>query len=437
MRVAVDDVVFLEHYDHRNRRVLSNVATLAAIGGGTVITLGMFKALFGSCPTVYSLDEEERVLEAELFSHSISARYQDNDLDRLQLKPGPDGSVTINVANEALETHYIDSLSLLVVDHPTSYEAFPMAAQGVILMGEEAPLLSAVSKSDDDVTNRLAERDGNAYQSGTKLLEAFSQSFEDDWIELAIKIPADSGALNLAMKARNTLFSTVFLYDVAIGSQGFNALDWMGSEIEDPAYAREFTAWYQQHFGIKVQVEQDGVFRDAGEFTPTGPVAWHLAGTTIPVTGEGVMKLRLSFMPDNWAIDWVAAGVTERPAMVSQTLIKPNQVESLRGNNAAGAKALVASADENYLLTQPGDLYQVTFNPPPQDPGLARSYFLKSNGYYTEWVRMDWITRNGEANKPEVFELSDGLLQRTAEIWLRKKEQFEQQFYSSKLPVRR
>lgn len=83
------------------------------------------KAFFGSCPTVYSFEGEKYSLQAECFSYSVSAGLETEDLDRIYQGDAVDGHLVLNVRNEALETHYINQMKVLAVDHSERYEAFP------------------------------------------------------------------------------------------------------------------------------------------------------------------------------------------------------------------------------------------------------------------------------------------------------------------------
>jgi hypothetical protein len=74
----------------------------------------------------------------------------------------------------------------------------------------------------------------------------------------------------------------------------------------------------------------------------------------------------------------------------------------------------------------------VRFETEDPDSGFSQSYMLAAQGYYTEWVRENWIR-----NRPDVqFELNDRLIVQAQEEWRKKKEEFERQFFESKIPVR-
>ena len=62
-----------------------------------------------------------------------------------------------------------------------------------------------------------------------------------------------------------------------------------------------------------------------------------------------------------------------------------------------------------------------------------RSFFLSSQGYYTEWIRPEWIRT---ANPPREFRPSGETVARLMERWLEEKEAFQQRFFETRIPVR-
>ena len=126
--VALDSISGLEYFDKSLKgsrlagSLLLGTVTTGEIALGSLIIL---KAIFGSCPTVYSVDNSGEHLEGECFSYSIGRRFENVDLDRLSMPNIVDGRLTLRLKNEALETHYINQFNLVYADHPRGTEAFP------------------------------------------------------------------------------------------------------------------------------------------------------------------------------------------------------------------------------------------------------------------------------------------------------------------------
>ncbi len=88
-RVPLDRVAALESYETRVREAESILAsaltTPVAVMGGIVL----FKALFGSCPTIYAPGDQGAMLEAEAFSHSIAPLFEVPTSIRFVRRPTP------------------------------------------------------------------------------------------------------------------------------------------------------------------------------------------------------------------------------------------------------------------------------------------------------------------------------------------------------------
>lgn len=62
-----------------------------------------------------------------------------------------------------------------------------------------------------------------------------------------------------------------------------------------------------------------------------------------------------------------------------------------------------------------------------------QSYLLSTQGYYTEWVRTEWMRRSGAS---QVFQPDEHTIETLMEMWLDRKEEFEAEFHDSRIPVR-
>jgi hypothetical protein len=107
--LALDSVVGMESFrtqvNTTNTILVSTLATVGTIAAGVAIACAADPKCFGSCPTYYSDSAGTLVLEAEGFSYSVAQLFEARDVDRLRLPAAADGSVRLEVRNEAFETH--------------------------------------------------------------------------------------------------------------------------------------------------------------------------------------------------------------------------------------------------------------------------------------------------------------------------------------------
>ncbi len=109
-----------------------------------------------------------------------------------------------------------------------------------------------------------------------------------------------------------------------------------------------------------------------------------------------------------------------------------SEIQDISGYRTAIPPSLVKDKDEEYLITYPAETYLLTFEVNDMQEPRQRSYFLKSRGFYIEWIRHNWLVSSPETNKIQ-FKLDDQTLVETAQLWLKKKEHFEKRFFDSKI----
>lgn len=432
--VDLADVAALEHYEKELLVGTSIAASVPAIVLGGLGSLYLLKAIFGSCPTVYALEEERR-LEAELFSHSISQRFEADDLDRLSDVRLRNGGYRLQVANEAPETHYINRLVLQTVDHPVGTRAFPSPG-GDIVVFEGDTGFTARSRLGENLTKTLVARDGIPYRTVPALTRKLAQEITEDWLELTVPVSAESEGKPpvLVLRLRNTLMATVLLYEVMLKAQGVKALEWLGADTSNPLYAWRIFRWFRRHYSLRVQAWDGNRFVTAARVSPTGPIAWHDVAIELPPAAGPEVRIRLAFLPDNWMVDWVSVGFGTRHPLAIQS-IPAARVDGVRGEQADDILAALRKKDSNYLVTSPGESYTLFFPSETPAPGTVQSGFIRSRGFYIEWLREDWFRGSAKVTESPTFEPGDEAVKQTARLWLRKKDDLERRFAETKIPL--
>lgn len=433
-QLAVDDVAALEHYEKDLDEGTSTVATIPAVALGAAGALVLAVAVFGSCPTVYSLEGEPR-LEAELFSHSITRRFERNDLDRLNEVAFHDDGYRLRLANEAPETHYINQLSMITVDHSIGTRAYPSPDGEVVLMEGDADF-TARNCMNKNILASVAAPDGDAYRSDDTLTQKLTSDVVQDWIELTVPVSKENIEKSpvVALRLRNTLMATVLFYDVMLKSQGANALQWLGSSTRNPIYAWKLSRWFRKAYGLHVQYWNGNSFSDVATVSATGPIAWHDVAVVLPKTAGLEARIRISFLPDNWMIDWVDVGFESRSPAVIQS-ISPDKIDDFSPAETNTALTNIQEKDSDYLLTYPGENHTLFFPADPPAPGTERTCFLQSKGFYIEWLRENWFNSESVEMPSSSFEPGDSATMQTAKLWLQNRASLERLFDETKIPL--
>lgn len=123
----------------------------------------------------------------------------------------------------------------------------------------------------------------------------------------------------------------------------------------------------------------------AGTYREAGPIASDVL--TIPLerrASTDSVRVRLRLAKGAWRLDWVALARIGDPIEP----VRMNPVAVLRENTVDPAAFASLSDTSRYLITYPGDEYQIEFDLPRSPHGL--DLFLETRGYYYEWMRAEW-----------------------------------------------
>jgi hypothetical protein len=433
-RVAViplDSVAGMETFEGTQNAAQGLVVSLVATAA-TALAAGLLAiAIWGSCPTFYADSAGTALLQAEGFSYSIAPIFESRDVDRLRISQAADGSLRLEVRNEALETHYLNHLELLEVTHGVSEIALVDELNRLVVVADEHPFTRATARQGRDVSAVLRGHDGVLYRTDAGIMDRGGIGDLDDWIEVAAPAPPGADSVVIVLRLRNSLLNTTLLYDVMLGDPGARSLDWVGRDLKQVGPALEVAQWYQQRMGMHIAVSDGRDYRTVAHLRDTGPIAWKDVAVVVPVLTRDTIRVRLSFPMDNWRIDRVAvAGSVRR---VTPAVVRLVAVNTGASGQDTIALATLRDADGRYLQTSPGQSFTAVFHPSQTGPAGGQTFFLASQGYYTEWVRRSWL-RSPRADR--TFVPSDTALARALERWRMSQDSLETLFAATRIPVR-
>jgi hypothetical protein len=337
----------------------------------------------------------------------------------------------IETRNEAYETHYLNHLELLEVRHGTDEVVLPDTRGGLLAVRDLRAPAVARDRAGRDLRLPLAQADGWVFQTDAGTLAQAAPGGLGD--EIVLDVPTAPGADSAAIvfRMRNSLLNTVLLYDMMLGDAGARSLDWVAGDLDRIGPAVQLGQWYVSHMGMRVAVWRDGGWQEAGRIKDTGPVAWKDVAIVVPVPPGVTLRVRLSFVADNWRIDRVAVSFAMRtPTVTTHPLA---HALGAAGAEDTTALASLAAADGRYLETLPGQFFTAEWQTgtPPADS--ARTFVLASQGYYTEWIRRGWIAAG---RRPTPFTPTDGALAEAVARYRQVKDTLEVRFAATRVPVR-
>lgn len=432
-RIPLDSIVGMEVFEETMNPASSFAVSVLATG---LMGLGIGVAaiaIFGSCPTFYADSAGTAQLQAEGFSYSIAPIFESRDVDRLRITQAADGSLRLEVRNEALETHYLNHLELLEVTHAASEIALVDELNRLVVVADQRAITRASDRQGRDVSSILRAHDGDLYRTDARIMERGAIGDLDDWIELAAPAPPGVDSVAIVLRLRNSLLNTVLLYDVMLGDPGARSLDWVGRDLKQVGPALAVAQWYQERMGMHIAVGDGSGYRSVAHLRDTGPIAWKDVAIVVPVLTRDTVRVRLSFPMDNWRIDRVA--VARHYQRVAPAVVALVDVRDRAAARDTAALASLRDADSRYLRTSPGQAFTAVFRPRTPRGGLAGShtYFLASQGYYMEWVRRSWL-RAPRADR--VFVPSDTALAQALDRWRVSQDSLETLFRATRIPVR-
>jgi len=439
--VPLDSVVAMTYYEKYQSPGSGFANFLHGLYGIIFTPLSIYciscpKCCFGSCPTVYDLRDSTGLPVAELFSYNISRFFQEYDLDRLLTSPDESQSLRLRLTNEALETHYIDLFQVLKVTHPPGTAALPTPSGTIKIIDKFYPPRSAVRPDGQDITFLIRDSDTLTYRTGDKFAERVGATKPADWLDMEFEFEAEISEFNMVFRLRNTLLTTLLFYDLVLGQQGVEAISWTARMQNDYFYARLFTELYKQYGGIRFYVLHAGEWVKVAEAGDIGPIAWKDLAVPIHLPAlQSHVTVRIEFFPDNILIDQVRAGLAANVIDGVPQIVPPLAITDNRGAKRDDLIDRLATSDQEYVVTSPGEYFELTY-PPDRFTDGELTYFIRSKGYYIEWLRGDWI-RNSPSDQSMSFLNQKYVLQYISDCWQKERPLLESAFFNSRIPLRR
>lgn len=443
--VPMDSVVGVETFESKLLAAPSIAVSLAATAVGAMGAGLLAVALFGSCPTVYADSGAAAPLQAEGFSYAIAPLMEQRDVDPLQVRADSNGRLHLELRNEALETHYINHIELLAVRHASGEVVVPDQAGKPVVLGTIIPLRRAVDRAGRNVAATLAARDGRLFASDPNTVQQAHEGDVDDWIDIDVAGMPPGDSLAVVLRLRNSLLNTILMYEGMLG--GRDAADWLHDGLQHIGSAVDMARWYSRSMGMRatvagVAVPDGDVQRGLARLGDVGPIAFRDVAIVLPRAARDAQtaRVRLRFVADNWRIDEVrVSGVVSRPATtmlaVERVVVPAPALARVPMLDTAAVSAL-ADADDRYLETRPGQRMRLEFVPDSArrtSRDTSTTYLLAWQGWYREWIRGAWLA---EPTRTTPFVPGDAALVTALRRWTSRQEQFEREFYSSKIPVR-
>jgi len=381
-RVPIDSIVIMETNEltkSHSATAMTFVTGLSLLGSGYCQMNP--KACFGSCPTFYVNDGNNKIVQAEGFSSSISPSLESTDIDMLYYASNSDEIFQIEMKNEAYETHVIDYVDLLLFPKSDDERIF-YEGNGKFWKTSEIISPSSCIINHDDCLDKINKMDDLEWFSVT---DSFNLA-EKEIIEIEFD-NFKQGDYGLIIGARQSLLSTFIFYQ-GLSYMGKNVGEWLAmiERGEFPNGEIPHGEIFNILGGIEILIQNEkGKWEKWNEMKEMGPIATDIHMIKLPVLNQKYQSIKLRLSKGNWRINYIAlASLNEE---IEPLVLKPSSIyrDSKYDNEAMN----LLSVSGKKLVTVPGDVYTINYEIPKNE--LGYEYFLKSRGYYLEWIRDSWI----------------------------------------------
>jgi hypothetical protein len=428
-RLAIKDVALFE--TNRPESVASaRVPIMATVGltsaALTALCITVPKACFGSCPTIYAPSEQGMTLQAEGFSSSIAKILEATDVDALSAVPARWSERKLEVRNEAPETHSIRSLVLLAAPRPSRGQVYRSGAHYYATISLTSPV--SCQSDDGDCLAAVKTADGSEYKSDTDGQDLTHQE------TLELVFPATATAtksLGLVLTARNSLLNSYLFYQ-ALAYMGADAGQYLALLERGRLPALSGSRKIGDLLGgIDVSVASEGGrWLPAGQYFEVGPLARETELFLLPEHLATPLRIRLTMSRGNMRLENVA---------LTQVLgeVVPERLEPIRVTREGieDGQALAELRDpDRYLVTYPGDAYEIHYPPPSCD---ECAWFVESRGYYYEWMREVWLPEQDPAKLMKLLFSPEEALKELAPDYRRIEPTIDRYFWQSPVETRR
>ncbi len=423
-RLAVDSVAIFEV----NKPLSADngeaiLVPLTIVNAGlTTLCLVNPKACFGSCPTFYlEGDQSLHQSRAEGFSNAIAPSLEYGDIDDLKIYDYREEQFQLIMKNEALESHLLRQIELYALPHQEGAQVFQTRSGKFYSVSKLRGPRNLLNPEDN--LSEFKEADGQEYFS---LADASNLASRE---ELVFEFRASDlkDSLALVLDFRQSLMTTYFIY---------SALGYMGDQVAETfaQIERDKDLYETMDQGIKSELGElelyfweEDEWKLAGSLYETGPIAINRQIIPLVRKERGVLKLKLRFNKGLWRIDRLALAKLEREL---EPIVL--EVDQLTKNGTSAKAALEAlQQKDTHLASLPGDVFSLNFSLP--DTHKSYDLFLRSEGYYLEWMRDRWLSEKNLWKLRQMFRSPAAYLKDEAAAYKQYEQNMEETFWSSRI----
>lgn len=350
-----------------------------------------------SCPFIYSWNGSEYVLDAETYAGAITRGLERDDYSELEHLIADKGFYRLMITNEAEETEFTNLMALQVVDHPAQTQVVADESGNYHIVAAPQPPISARDNFGHDLLRWLEAPDRLIWEP-----EAARDASHGVRHEITMTFPKPKGATTAKLVA-NAATGTwgAFMIPESLALHGRDLEAWY-QQIDNNQKEREaLLAWSlrEELYELKVYVQEPTGWQLGGIIPGGGPVVAQNRAVLLDVSRVPGDELHVQIRPPAgfWALNYFAVDYSAESLPRVETL---RPVKALDESGKSVLAELSDVDDSYYTMPVQGNRAYVTFPAPALRPGMRRTVFLHSRGYY----RLH-LTPQGEPNTAVLREI--------------------------------
>ena len=332
-----------------------------------------------SCPYVYSWDGSQYVLDGEPYGGAIARGLAREDWSELTHIRDAGGEYRVLMTNEAEETQNTDLAELWIADHPAGVRVVADDNGNLVGLSNIRPLLKAQDRTGRDITEWLIATDRRIWEP--EPVPDPDGGLESEII-LTFPKPTGTGEAWLVANSTTAMWGSLLMKQI-LSLPGRDADHWLDSLDTNFFRAASVYRWVdrEQTFLLKVDVEEASGWKTRGSIFGGGPMAAENHAVPLDVRGASGDFLRVRLRPPRgfWALNsfevsYHSAGRVPFTRVAAQSALT---------SDARDVRKELASADGVYYsMSEVGNSAILRYKTPPLRPGMERTVFLHSAGWY-------------------------------------------------------
>ncbi|GAB1350281.1 hypothetical protein MASR1M107_24960 [Ignavibacteriales bacterium] len=396
VELKAEDVLYL--IVEKEDLLMSFIGSIGLVSAVLAVAFLVALAAKKSCPFIYSFDGEKYAFDAEPLGGAISKVFERTDYSKLENLKEVDGLYKLKITNEVHETEYIDEMSLIIVDHPKNTIAVMNNNGDIFALNEGEKVSYAVDQKGNDLKPFLIEDDMIAWQTKMPVSDTTLKKHK---INFGFKKKQGAQKGWLVYNVGTTHWGSTMISEM-LGLHGKNLeehyrnLDKKGEYYNTTMNFLQREELYEMNLYLKEnnKWESKGILQGGGPFKTEKRVI----ELDLSKTNDEFIEFELNPPVGFWTLDNFSLCFDE-PGTTNSTEVKVSKTVTHDGKDIS---TIISKSDETYhQMPTTGDWFTAEYDAPKTKPGMTRSVFMKTKG----WYKIDMPVSDKEPDLLTLFKL--------------------------------